>query len=58
MPLEEYKHKRDFKRTSEPRPGRLKARNKDLSDLIQKHDATRLLTIFGWTDVAELGAAK
>ncbi|MDP8979671.1 MAG: hypothetical protein M3O35_03660 [Acidobacteriota bacterium] len=42
MPLEEYKRKRDFKKTPEPAPGPVKARKKALSYLIQKHDATRL----------------
>ena len=40
--LEEYKRKRNFTKTSEPRPGRLKIRGQKLSYLIQKHDATRL----------------
>src|ERR1700722_13692275 len=42
MPLEEYSRKRDFKKTPEPPPGRVHAREKKLSYLIQKHDATRL----------------
>ena len=42
MALEEYRRKRDFERTSEPLPGRVKARKCQLSYLIQKHDATRL----------------
>jgi bifunctional non-homologous end joining protein LigD len=42
MALEEYRRKRDFKKTSEPPPGRIKARKKELSYLVQKHDATRL----------------
>jgi bifunctional non-homologous end joining protein LigD len=42
MALEEYSRKRNFSKTSEPRPGRLKVREKKLSYLIQKHDATRL----------------
>jgi bifunctional non-homologous end joining protein LigD len=42
MPLEEYKRKRDFKKTPEPAPGPVKTRKKALSYLIQKHDATRL----------------
>jgi bifunctional non-homologous end joining protein LigD len=42
MPLQEYTRKRDFKKTSEPPPGRIKARKKKLSYLVQKHDATRL----------------
>jgi bifunctional non-homologous end joining protein LigD len=40
--LEEYKRKRDFKRTPEPPPRAVKGRRKALSYLIQKHDATRL----------------
>ena len=42
MALEEYKRKRDFGKTAEPPPGRIKARKEELSYLIQKHDATRL----------------
>ena len=42
MPLEEYSRKRDFKKTPEPPPGRIKTRKEGLSYLIQKHDATRL----------------
>src|SRR4051812_15246192 len=42
MALEEYRRKRDFKKTPEPPPGPVKARSKPLSYLIQKHDATRL----------------
>ncbi len=42
MALEEYSRKRDFSKTSEPRPGRRKVRQRKLSYLIQKHDATRL----------------
>ena len=42
MALEEYSRKRDFSKTPEPRPGRPKAREKKLSYLVQKHDATRL----------------
>lgn len=42
MPLEEYRRKRDFKKTPEPPPGRIKTRKEGLSYLIQKHDATRL----------------
>ena len=41
MALEEYKRKRDFKRTSEPRPVKSAGRE-GFSYLIQKHDATRL----------------
>src|SRR6185437_15341943 len=42
MALEEYKQKRDFHKTPEPAPERIAAREKNLSYLIQKHDATRL----------------
>jgi bifunctional non-homologous end joining protein LigD len=42
MALEEYRRKRDFERTPEPPPGRIKTRREGLSYLIQKHDATRL----------------
>ncbi len=42
MGLEEYRRKRDFKKTPEPPPGRIKANSQKLSYLIQKHDATRL----------------
>jgi bifunctional non-homologous end joining protein LigD len=42
MALEEYRRKRDFEKTAEPAPGKIKARIKLLSYLIQKHDATRL----------------
>jgi bifunctional non-homologous end joining protein LigD len=42
MALEEYKRKRDFKKTPEPEPAVPKSRAKQLSYLIQKHDATRL----------------
>jgi bifunctional non-homologous end joining protein LigD len=42
MALEEYRRKRDFTKTPEPAPGRIRARAKGLSFLIQKHDATRL----------------
>jgi bifunctional non-homologous end joining protein LigD len=42
MVLEEYRRKRDFRKTSEPPPGKVKTRNQQLSYLIQKHDATRL----------------
>ena len=41
MALEEYKRKRDFKRTSEPPPAKSTGRE-GFSYLIQKHDATRL----------------
>src|ERR1043166_1748500 len=42
MALEEYKQKRDFRKTPEPPPERIAARGKPLSYLLQKHDATRL----------------
>src|SRR5689334_5084063 len=42
MALEEYRRKRNFKKTSEPPPGKITERDKQLSYLIQKHDATRL----------------
>jgi len=42
MALEEYRHKRDLGKTGEPYPGKVEARNEQLSYLIQKHDATRL----------------
>ncbi|HEY3739203.1 MAG TPA: DNA ligase D [Bryobacteraceae bacterium] len=42
MALEEYKRKRDFEKTPEPAPGRVKGGSERLSYLIQKHDATRL----------------
>ena len=42
MALEEYRRKRDFRKTSEPPPGKVTTRNKQLSYLTQKHDATRL----------------
>ncbi len=42
MALEEYKRKRDFKKTPEPGPDRTQRRSKKLCYLIQKHDATRL----------------
>src|SRR5580704_3687351 len=42
MALEEYSRKRDFNKTSEPKPGRVEIREQKLSYLIQKHDATRL----------------
>ncbi|PZP53493.1 MAG: ATP-dependent DNA ligase, partial [Micavibrio aeruginosavorus] len=42
MALDEYKRKRDFKKTAEPAPGRRKKSGKKLSFVIQKHDATRL----------------
>jgi hypothetical protein len=34
MALEEYSRKRDFTKTSEPRPGRVKSRERKLSYLI------------------------
>ncbi len=42
MALEEYRRKRDFTRTPEPAPSPIATRKKQLSYLIQKHDATRL----------------
>ena len=42
MVLEEYKRKRDFRKTPEPSPGRIKTQGRELCYLIQKHDATRL----------------
>jgi bifunctional non-homologous end joining protein LigD len=42
MALEEYRRKRDFRKTPEPPPGRVEPRAEKLSYLIQKHDATRL----------------
>ena len=42
MALEEYRRKRDFGKTSEPPPGKVSSQGKQLSYLIQKHDATRL----------------
>jgi len=42
MALEEYRRKRDFEKTPEPRPKVAKSRGHALSYLIQKHDATRL----------------
>ena len=42
MALEEYRRKRDFGKTPEPPPGMVRARQDELSYLIQKHDATRL----------------
>jgi bifunctional non-homologous end joining protein LigD len=44
MPLEEYKRKRDFSKTAEPRPKTAKARTSKsgLSYVIQKHAASRL----------------
>ena len=42
MALEEYRRKRNFKKTPEPPPERVKGRKAELSYLIQKHDATRL----------------
>jgi len=42
MALEEYRRKRDFKKTPEPPPGPVKSRTDKLSYLIQKHDAKRL----------------
>ena len=42
MALDEYKRKRDFKKTPEPLPERTQRRRRELSYLVQKHDATRL----------------
>jgi bifunctional non-homologous end joining protein LigD len=42
MVLDEYRRKRDFKKTPEPPPERVKGRTRELSYLVQKHDATRL----------------
>lgn len=42
MALEEYSRKRDFRKTPEPSPGRIRSGTQNLSYLIQKHDATRL----------------
>ena len=42
MALEEYRRKRDFKKTAEPAPSAIKKNNGQLSYLIQKHEATRL----------------
>ena len=42
MALEEYSRKRDFAKTPEPPPERVKTRKEVLSYLVQKHDATRL----------------
>ena len=42
MVLEEYKRKRNFKKTSEPPPSRVIAEREKHTYLIQKHDATRL----------------
>jgi bifunctional non-homologous end joining protein LigD len=41
MALEEYKRKRDFRKTAEPPPGK-PVSHEGFSYLIQKHDATRL----------------
>ena len=42
MSLREYERKRDFKKTAEPKPRAAKTRSKQLSYVIQKHDASRL----------------
>jgi bifunctional non-homologous end joining protein LigD len=42
MALEEYSRKRNFKKTTEPAPGRVQDRTENLSYVIQKHEATRL----------------
>src|SRR5436190_8373897 len=41
MSLREYKAKRNFRRTAEP-AGKVAARHKELTFVVQKHDATRL----------------
>ena len=41
MSLKEYKKKRDFRKTKEPK-GKEKSNNKSLSFVVQKHDATNL----------------
>jgi bifunctional non-homologous end joining protein LigD len=42
MALEEYRKKRDFRRTAEPAGGARRARAEGLEYVIQKHDASRL----------------
>lgn len=42
MPLEEYRRKRDFSKTPEPRPKAARPRQTQLSYVIQKHAASRL----------------
>src|ERR1700758_4878046 len=42
MALEEYRRKRDFRKTPEPPPARGRRRKSNPSYLIQKHDAPRL----------------
>jgi bifunctional non-homologous end joining protein LigD len=44
MALEEYKQKRNFRRTPEPKGGgaRRRAQREELSFVVQKHDATQL----------------
>ena len=40
--LKEYRAKRDFKKTREPKPARKRSRVRKLSFVVQKHDASRL----------------
>ena len=42
MPLDEYRRKRDFKKTSEPSGARDRSKAKQLRFVVQMHDATRL----------------
>ena len=42
MPLDEYRRKRDFKKTSEPSGARKDSHAKNLRFVVQMHDATRL----------------
>ncbi|MGR4065710.1 MAG: DNA ligase D [Vulcanimicrobiaceae bacterium] len=42
MPLDEYRRKRDFKKTSEPSGTRARSKSKALRFVVQMHDATRL----------------
>jgi len=42
MSLDEYRRRRDFTKTREPRPARAKRRARALAYAVQKHDATRL----------------
>ena len=50
MPLEDYRSKRDFRRTGEPkgRPGKSTRRR----FVVQKHDAAGCTTIPDWKSVA------
>jgi hypothetical protein len=48
MALEEYIRKRDFSKTSEPRPGRLKVREKKLSYLSRSMTPRVFITTSGW----------